>query len=175
MNNTNKKIIFFSLILFLSAITLSGCSNQTKSSSKNLNNVGQANLEIKQVKASGNNEYPMSSVEQVADKLQIYYFHRTQRCSTCLSIGRYTGELVKQKFAAELESGQIEFREVNVELPENRDLANKFQASGPSLYINAIKNNQDNINQDMTIWRLIGNEDQFKNYLENKINTLLGK
>lgn len=108
-----------------------------------------------------------------ADRLEIYYFHRTQRCSTCLSIGRFTKEMIREKFADKVDRGVIDFREINIDLPENAALVNKFQAGGQSLFINAIRDDRDNINQDINIWRLVRSESQFKSYLENKINGLL--
>jgi len=54
-------------------------------------------------------------------------------------------------------------------------LAQKFQASGSALFINKIINGQDDINEDTTVWRLTSNPDQFKSYLKNKINNLIGK
>ena len=51
----------------------------------------------------------------------------------------------------------------------------KYKASGSSLFINAIKDGVDNIEEDVTVWRLVTNEDQYINYLQNKINNLLGK
>lgn len=107
-----------------------------------------------------------------ADRLEIYYFHRTQRCSTCLAIGRYTKELIQLKYSNKVEKGKIDFREINIDLPENAEIVNKYQASGQSLFINAISDGQDSINQDINIWRLVRSESQFKDYLENKINSL---
>jgi len=117
----------------------------------------------------------VSSAEQVADKLEIYYFHRTQRCYSCLTIGKYVNEIIEDSFANEIQDGTIDFQEINVELPENREIVKRFQASGSSLFINAIRNSQDDISQDENVWKLAGDEKQFKSYLKNKLNSLLGK
>ena len=117
----------------------------------------------------------VGNAEMIADKLQVYYFHRTQRCYSCLTIGKYIKETIEDNFADEIKNGSIDFQEINVELPENREVAKKFQASGSALFINAIRNNQDDISQDTNVWRLVANENQFKSYLENKLNSLLGK
>ena len=74
-----------------------------------------------------------------------------------------------------MRDGKIEFREINVDLPENKELVRKFQAGGLSLYINAIYNGEDNIAEDTRVWRLISSEAQFKSYLKDKIDNLLGK
>lgn len=103
------------------------------------------------------------------DKIQVFMFHSTQRCSTCRAIGKLSGEAVNEYFAAEVAAGKIEFREINIDLPENKELAQKFQASGSSLFINPIYNNQDHISQDTNIWRLTSNPNQFKSYLKSKL------
>jgi len=110
-----------------------------------------------------------------ADKVEVFLFHATQRCTTCISIGRLAGETVNEYFQPEIKSGKIEFREINIDLPENKELATKFQASGSSLFLNAISNGQDNIAEDVNVWRLTQNETQFKSYLKEKIDNLLGK
>jgi len=116
-----------------------------------------------------------SSQKQSADKVQVFLFHATQRCTTCIAIGKLAGETVDEYFQPELRDGKIEFREINIDLPENKELAQKFQASGSSLFINAIYSSKDNIAEDTMVWRLTQNEVQFKSYLKDKINNLLGK
>ncbi len=113
--------------------------------------------------------------KQSADKVQVFLFHATQRCTTCIAIGRLAGETVNEYFQPELRDRKIEFREINIDLPENKELAQKFQASGSSLFINAIYSGQDNIGEDTMVWRLTQNEAQFKGYLKSKLDNLLGK
>ena len=116
-----------------------------------------------------------TSVKKIADKIEVYYFHRTARCYSCNTLSQYTRETIEQKFSEEIESGKIEFKEINIDLPENKGVATKFQASGSSLFINAIKDGQNNISQDTNVWKFLSDKSQFENYLENKINSLLGK
>ena len=110
-----------------------------------------------------------------ADKIEVVNFHRTQRCWSCSTLGKLSEKTVNEKFADEVASGRVIFKAVNVELPENKEIVNLYRASGSSLYINAIKDGQDNISEDVTVWRLTTNEIQFKNYLRDKINNLLGR
>ena len=73
-----------------------------------------------------------------------------------------------------MKSGQIDYREINVDLPENKEVARKFQASGSSLFINRIKDGQETIEQDTNIWRFLSDEAGFKSYLADKIKSYLG-
>jgi len=82
---------------------------------------------------------------------------------------------VEENFGQEVLAGKVVFREVNIDEPQNKALAEKFQAGGSSLFINAIREGSDNIQEDMEVWRLTNNPQAFKNYLTNKINGLLGK
>jgi len=109
-----------------------------------------------------------------AAKVQVFLFHATQRCPTCIRIGKLAQATVEERFPKELKSGKIEFREINIDLPENKALAEKFKATGSALYINSIKNGQDNIVEDTMVWQLAsGYEIKFKDYLSNKLNTIL--
>ena len=112
---------------------------------------------------------------QVADKVQVFTFHATQRCTTCIAIGKLSEETIKEYYQDELKTGKIEVREINIDLPENKELAAKFQASGSALKINAIYDGQDHITEDTAVWRLTSNPTQYKSYLKNKIDALLGK
>jgi hypothetical protein len=108
-----------------------------------------------------------------AEKVQVFLFHATKRCPTCIAIGKYVKETVEQKFPAELLSGKIEFREINIDLSENKELANKFKATGSALFLNAIVDGKDNMHQDVQVWRLTSNEQGFVSYLSDEIKKLL--
>ena len=157
-----KKIIVI-LAFLATAFASTGCAGQGKT----------ADLSSGPNPSAGEQNSMTQSVQR-ADKVQVFLFHSTQRCTTCIAIGKLAGETVDEYFQSELKDGKIEFREINIDLPENREVAQKFQASGSSLFINAIYNNQDNISQDTRVWRLTQDEAQFKSYLKDKLKELLG-
>jgi hypothetical protein len=112
---------------------------------------------------------------QVAEKIEVVHFHATQQCWSCITVGEYALKTIKEKFPDEYKKGIIVFRDINGELPENRELVMKYRAGGSSLYINAISSGLDNIEEDTAVWRLVTNEQQFLNYFESKLKRLLGK
>jgi len=157
----NLKHSFLLLIFIIGlAIILTGCSN----SNAQVNNTN-----------SNSQDLLMSKASQAAEKIEVVHFHATQQCWSCKTVGEFALKTIKDKFPEDYKNGTIVFKDINGELPENRDLVIKYQASGSSLFINAITNGQDKIEEDVTVWRLINNESQFVNYFENKIKTLLGK
>jgi hypothetical protein len=163
-----KKNLAMLALIIACSLLLTGCQ-----SGDSLVNADQPVKAIEQTKP--NSDYPISSMETITDKVQVFLFHSTQRCSTCIAIGKLAGETVNERFVDELKSGKIEFREVNIDLPENKALAKKFQASGSALYLNAIKGNANDTEQDTKVWQLTNNEQGFKDYLEGRINILLKK
>ena len=169
-----KKIFFLSLFVLLLFAT-TGCSNQTNQTSDQSTTKSPSTQTANANQSKSSSDYPMSSAENVANKVQVFLFHATQRCTTCTAIGRLAGETVNERFQDELKSGRIEFREINIDLPENEELARKFGASGSTLRLNAIKGGEDNITEDTRVWRLTSDPVAFKDYLEGVLNTMLGK
>ncbi len=112
---------------------------------------------------------------QPSEKIEVIHFHGTQQCWSCIKVGEYALETIKDKFPKEYADGKIIYKDVNVDSPENRDIVIKYQARGSSLFINAIRNDSNNIEQDFTVWRLVSNEKQFIQYFQNKLNHVLGK
>jgi hypothetical protein len=153
-----KKIFLFIFIIISSSL-IAGCSFRAEKASEQstMNNIS----------------VPTTNVEQKAKILEVYYFHRTARCTSCRTVGRFVREAMEQKFGDELANGTIDYRELNIEMPENKDIAEKYQASGSALYMNRINDGQDNIEQDIEVWNLMFKEDEFKAHLENKIKSYL--
>ncbi|MFA6171108.1 MAG: nitrophenyl compound nitroreductase subunit ArsF family protein [Patescibacteria group bacterium] len=161
-----KKILLFSLII-IAPLLLAGCEGENKTYyfDKDGNMTTEKSAETEVVPAR---EIP-------ADKVQVFLFHAAQRCATCIAIGKLAGETVNERFRDELKAGKIEFKEINIDLPENKELALKFQASGSALFLNSNYNGEDHIVQNTKVWQLTGNPTAFKDYLEGRINALLGK
>jgi hypothetical protein len=92
--------------------------------------------------AAGQVEPASSTAAQVAlpDKpskaqVLVYYFHRTQRCSTCRNMETYAHEAVTTRFAKELADGRIEWRVLNYEEPQNAGLRREYDLGGPMLVL----------------------------------------
>lgn len=111
-----------------------------------------------------------------ADRVDVVYFHRTQRCYSCTYMedaARYT---VETYFADELASGKVTFQVFNVEEEQNADIVEKYQASYLSLYINTVKDETDHIELVTDLYTLIGNDEAFVETLKSKIEkTLTGE
>jgi len=146
------------LILIVSSFVFSGCGNTGNADSGETSATGSYSENI-----------------QKADKIEVVHFHATQQCISCITVGKYALKTIQEKFPEEFKNGKIVFKDINGELPENYDIVVKYQARGSSLFVNAIINGQDNIQEDVKVWRLIGDEKGYIDYFEEKLNKLLGK
>ena len=110
-----------------------------------------------------------------ADRIDVVYFHRTERCDSCLWAGQTSRKTVESYFASELASGKVTFREVDVQKPVNRALALKYGASGSSLFIDYVSQGKDNIVEAQQTYPYVGNEARFTGLLRGMIAAGLGK
>ena len=58
------------------------------------------------------------------------YFHRTQRCPTCLKMGSYTEEAIKTAFEKQLKEGTVEFHYVDFQDQKNAALTKGYKITG---------------------------------------------
>ncbi len=108
-----------------------------------------------------------------ANRVDVVYFHRTQRCPKCRYMedaARYT---VETYFADELASGKVTFQVFNVEEQANAAIVEKYQSSYLSLYINIVKDGADHIELVTEVYPLIGKDEAFVETLKSKIEKSL--
>jgi len=113
-----------------------------------------------------------SNSSGLADRVDVVYFHRTQRCPTCLHAENMTRYTLETHFAVELASGKVTFQSVNVEDQTNADILEKYD--GPAyltLGIDTVIDGTDHIEVITDIW-YVGDE-AFVEILKGKIEQSL--
>ena len=108
-----------------------------------------------------------------ADRVEVVYFHRTQRCYSCRYMEAAANYTVETYFADELASGKVTFQSINVEDEANADIVQKYHASYLSLYINTVKDGTDHIEEATEVYLLIGSDEAFVKALKSKIEKSL--
>lgn len=71
-----------------------------------------------------------------SNRIEVLYFHGTQRCITCRAIEKHTKELLDSLYSNELENDTIVYRTIDISKKENEDIANKYEVTWSSLFIN---------------------------------------
>ena len=141
-----NKLIFFVLVLFIV-----GCSSNSQIDGNAVADTTAASI----------------------DKLEIYHFHGTNQCYSCRTVGAYAEETVKTYFADELKSGKIVFGHINVDLPENKELAIKYGVTGASLWLGTYTGEEFKAEQNTNVWYKISNKEDYMNYLKGIIGQKL--
>jgi len=108
-----------------------------------------------------------------ADKVEVVYFHRAQRCTGCVYAETGTRYTLETYFADELASGKITFAVFNVEDEENAAIVNKYDAYTSALFVNTITDGTDHIEEVTEIWFVLGDDEAFVEVVKNKIEQSL--
>lgn len=105
--------------------------------------------------------------------VEIYHFHGTHQCYSCIKVGELAEKTVNTYFKNELESGKIVFAHINGELLENQALVNKYGVTGSSIWIGTYVNGKFSKEQNINVWYKIDNEADylayFKGILEKRL------
>ncbi|MCK9321946.1 MAG: nitrophenyl compound nitroreductase subunit ArsF family protein [Bacteroidales bacterium] len=79
-------------------------------------------------------------------RLQIYYFHATNRCPTCNSIETNVKLVLEENFKNEIEKGIINFVSLNIDEKNNKKLVEKYEIYGSSLHLVQINDGKEKDN-----------------------------
>jgi len=140
------------LLLLLISILFFGCVSNTQDTLINQNT-----------------STTLSQNSSVNDNItvEIYHFHGTNQCYSCIKVGELAEKTVNTYFKDELESGKLVFAHINGELPENQDLVNKYGVTGSSLWIGTYVNGKFYKEQNINVWYKIDNEKEYLDYLKS--------
>ena len=108
-----------------------------------------------------------------ADRVEVIYFHRAQRCYSCIYAEEGTRYTVETYFADELASGKVTFEAFDVGDKENATIVNKYGAFTSSLFINTIRDGTDHIEEVTDIWFVLGKDEAFMEIVKSKIEKRL--
>ena len=80
------------------------------------------------------------------DRVEVIYFHGKQRCATCMAIEKNAKEVVNTLFANELKNGTVVFTTVDISTPEGEKIADKYEVTWSSLFVNRWKDGKETCN-----------------------------
>jgi hypothetical protein len=105
-----------------------------------------------------------------ADRVVVMYFHRTQRCPTCLRMGSYSEEAVVSGFPKQIKAGTVEFHYIDFQDEKNEALTNGYQVSGPSLIVAQVAGDKVKQYKNLTeIWAKNRDKDEFLKYVRDNV------
>lgn len=104
------------------------------------------------------------------DRVVAMYFHRTQRCPTCLKMGSYTEEAIKTGFANQLKEGTVEFHYIDFQNRNNAAFTKAYQITGPALIVAKVGDNKVTETKNLKdIWTHVGDKKAFIKYVQDNV------
>ncbi|MDD4269524.1 MAG: hypothetical protein GXY25_19620 [Pirellulaceae bacterium] len=104
------------------------------------------------------------------DRVVAMYFHRTERCPTCLKMGSYTEEAITRGFAAQLKAGVVELHSIDFQDKKNAALTKGYRITGPALIVAKVVDNKvaefKNLKE---IWTHVGDKNAFIKYVQDNV------
>lgn len=133
-------------------------------------------LAIVGLTACGNKQKANTQTQETPkDVVEVIYFHGKQRCITCNAIEKHTKEVLENDFAQPIKEGKLVFKIVDISTPEGEKIADKYEVTWSSLYLNKWVAGEESRNNmtDFAFSYAKGQPDIFKEGLIKKINELL--
>lgn len=104
-----------------------------------------------------------------AAHVDVFYFHRTARCPTCLDMEAYAAEAAG-RFSAEREAGRIFFRAINLDDETHRHFARDYALEFSSVVLSRRVNGREAAWTNLpAVWSVVGDKPNFVAYVETEI------
>lgn len=126
----------------------------------------------------GKNQRVNAQISTTPDKkeyVEVLYFHGKQRCITCNAIEKLTKEVVDKDFGQQLQEGKIVFKVIDISTEEGEKMADKYEVTWSSLYVNKWKDGKE-VKNNMTDFGFSyakSSPDVFKAGVKQKISDLI--
>jgi len=108
------------------------------------------------------------------DKVVVYYFYQTVRCSTCLEFETFSKKALDTYFSKHLASGRVEWHVLNMDIPENWHFVDGFKLFTKALVIERVHDGKPVAWKNLEdIWALEGDEAGFMNLVKEAVAAYL--
>jgi len=122
---------------------------------------------------SGNSDVKSISNLDV-EKIEVIHFHLNQQCTSCIILGNYAEDTINTYFSSEVSSGKIEFKHLNLELPENKEIVSKYGATGSSIWIGTYTTDGEfYAEENVNLWYKLNNKEDYESYLKELLEKRL--
>jgi hypothetical protein len=117
---------------------------------------------------------PSTVQKQLDTHLVVYYFLTNQRCRSCIYLENTTKASLEQNFSDELKNGNIIFKAVNIDEPQNKHFIDEYGLYTKSVIVSSMEKGEQKKWKNLDkIWDLIGQDEVFKAYIANEIKAFI--
>jgi hypothetical protein len=119
-------------------------------------------------------EKPKQEKETISadgNDIDVFYFHMTNRCSTCLTIESEARKDIEMTYPGEVSTGKVNFTALNIEEDAGKSVGDEFGAIGQTLLI-VRGEYKINITREAFLYAE-GNPEKFASVIKSGIDSLL--
>ena len=112
---------------------------------------------------------PTIAADPAASRVDVFYFHRTFRCTGCLNMEAYAAEAT-ERLTAEREAGRLLFRAINLDEESDKHFAKDYALEFSSVVLSRRVHGQEAAWTNLpAAWELVGDKQNFVAYVETEI------
>ncbi|MBI5058597.1 hypothetical protein HZB60_02310 [candidate division KSB1 bacterium] len=117
---------------------------------------------------------PVARSDSTAMTTIAYYFYTTQRCASCFKIETYSHEAIAQNFAADLKSGRLVWKMVNIDEPANEHFVEDYKLYTKALIlVDYAAGTQLRWKNCQKVWELLNDKVEFQSYVKREVAAFL--
>ena len=103
-----------------------------------------------------------------------YYFHRTFRCVSCLSMEEMAARTIEEHFARQVQNGQVVWTTINIEDPATAPLRQQLNVRSNGLVLVRMENGVYKGSKPLdSLWGLLDRPEAFSKYVVDEVNAFL--
>lgn len=112
--------------------------------------------------------------QQEKNYIIVYYFHGNMRCRNCVAFEQYTKDALNEFFAERMKERKLIYKVVNVDDNENEHFISDYSLTTKSVVLVQFADGKKVKWKNLDgIWKLVANREQFINYIESEINSMV--
>ena len=114
-----------------------------------------------------------SSVSGSPEKIQLLFFHRSSRCSTCINAEQYARDTLDTYYPADLKSGVLSIQSIDYQ--KDTEMAKKYNVNMNDLKLVITKNGQETVKDMPEIWTYVNDRNAYMSYMKGVLEQELGR
>ena len=106
----------------------------------------------------------------VTPKVNVYYFHFTRRCATCMAVEENARKALEALYPSELKTGEYAFTSLNLDEAGTKTIADKLGVGGQTMMV---VNDEKKLDITSSVWMAAHNPVKMQEELKAGINKVL--
>ncbi len=121
---------------------------------------------------SDNGASSFTSTSGSQETIQLLFFHRTSRCTTCINAEQFARDTLNTYFPEKMKSGELSIQSIDYQ--KEPEMAKKYNVNMNDLKLVITKNGQETVKDVPEIWTYVDDRNAYMNYLKGVLNKELG-